>query len=40
MQLHVASDDDASKPSYLKEMERYKSMACSADTKHDRPLVK
>eukprot|EP00882_Tetradesmus_deserticola_P006387 GHRQ01006717.1.p1 GENE.GHRQ01006717.1~~GHRQ01006717.1.p1 ORF type:complete len:152 (+),score=23.93 GHRQ01006717.1:781-1236(+) len=33
-------DDDSSKSSYLKEMDRYKSMACSADTKHDRPLVK
>ncbi|KAF6258472.1 hypothetical protein COO60DRAFT_1122039 [Scenedesmus sp. NREL 46B-D3] len=33
-------DDDSSKPSYLKEMDRYRSMACSADTKHDRPLVK
>eukprot|EP00879_Flechtneria_rotunda_P003941 GHRR01004181.1.p1 GENE.GHRR01004181.1~~GHRR01004181.1.p1 ORF type:complete len:170 (+),score=39.89 GHRR01004181.1:166-675(+) len=29
-----------SESSYLKEMERYRSMACSADTKHDRPLVK
>uniref|UniRef100_A0A383VE08 Uncharacterized protein n=1 Tax=Tetradesmus obliquus TaxID=3088 RepID=A0A383VE08_TETOB len=33
-------EDDSSKPSYLKEMDRYRSMACSADTKHDRPLVK
>lgn len=36
----AAPEDDSSKPSYLKEMDRYRSMACSADTKHDRPLVK
>ncbi|KAG2428292.1 hypothetical protein HXX76_010442 [Chlamydomonas incerta] len=33
-------DDDESKPAYLKEMERYKSLSCGSDTKHDRPLVK
>lgn len=30
----------ASKPAYLREMERYRALSCAADTKHDRPLVK
>ncbi|GLI67743.1 hypothetical protein VaNZ11_011996 [Volvox africanus] len=34
------TDDDKDAPRYLKEMERYKKMSCSSDTKHDRPLVK
>jgi len=34
------NDKDKDKPRYLREMEKYKSMSCSADTKHDRPLVK
>lgn len=33
-----STEDD--KPKYLKEMERYRSLSCSSDTKHDRPLVK
>lgn len=33
-------EPDSSKPAYLREMERYKAMSCSSDTKHDRPLVK
>ncbi|PNH11602.1 hypothetical protein TSOC_001560 [Tetrabaena socialis] len=32
--------DGKAVPAYLREMERYKSLSCSADTKHDRPLVK
>ncbi|GLC36758.1 hypothetical protein PLESTB_000786100 [Pleodorina starrii] len=34
------TDDNKDAPKYLKEMERYKQMSCSSDTKHDRPLVK
>lgn len=29
-----------SKPTYLKEMDRYNAMNCSSNTQHDRPLVK
>lgn len=36
----TAEADDAAKPKYLREMEKFKSQSCSGDTKHDRPLVK
>jgi hypothetical protein len=29
-----------SKPTYLKEMDKYHAMNCSSNTQHDRPLVK
>ena len=31
---------EENKPRYIAEMEKYKSMSCGSDTKHDRPLVK
>lgn len=38
--IFLCGPDSESKPTYLKEMDKYHAMNCSSNTQHDRPLVK